>query len=98
MREFERVVNNAAETIRDLGHDKDNPLRIYTVLNHVSKSGLTRQISAYIIHNDEPCCVAFRVRVEGCGSDMGFHLADCIYQAVFPGFFKDRPELYHVWL
>ena len=59
-------------------------VKIYTVLNHVSSSGMTRYISAFVpvIGDDgKPCitCIARERKVGGCGMDMGFHLAYSLY-------------------
>ena len=59
-------------------------VRIFTVLNHVSSSGMSRHISAYVplIGNDgKPyiACIARERYVSGCGMDMGFHLAYSLY-------------------
>lgn len=60
---------------------------IYTKLNHVSQSGMTRAISFYIIQDNQPYNIDYLVapaseynidrywgglRVSGCGMDMGF--------------------------
>lgn len=63
-------------------------VRIFTVLNHVSSSGMTRYISAYVpvIGDDgKPCiaCIARERRVDGCGMDMGFHLAYSMFMSVY---------------
>lgn len=81
-------------------------VRILTVLNHVSSSGMTRYISAYIPiivdgHADV-VCIAREKKVTGCGSDMGFQLAYSLYCSVY-GFnaIKDMPYqdyLSHSWM
>lgn len=63
-------------------------VRIFTVLNHVSSSGMTRHISAYVplIGNDgKPyiACIARERYVSGCGMDMGFHLAYSMFMSVY---------------
>lgn len=63
-------------------------VKIFTVLNHVSSSGMTRYISAYVpvIGDDgKPYirCIARERRVEGCGMDMGFHLAYSMFMSVY---------------
>jgi hypothetical protein len=62
---------------------------IYTVLRHVSKSGMMRAVDAYTIIANEPrrlsalisdaCGITYNTKHEalqltGCGMDMGFHL------------------------
>lgn len=63
-------------------------VRIFTVLNHVSSSGMTRHISAYVplIGDDgKPyiACIARERYVSGCGMDMGFHLAYNMFMSVY---------------
>lgn len=80
-------------------------VRIYTVLNHVSSSGMTRYISAYVpvIGDDgKPyiTCIARERRVGGCGMDMGFHLAYSMFMSVY---YDDKSHPYqdylsHSWL
>lgn len=58
---------------------------IYTIIRHVSSSGMQRQIDFYVIQNDTPRCISFyvaallqlsysnkyeAVTVNGCGMDM----------------------------
>lgn len=61
--------------------------QIYTVLNHVSDSGMTRYISAYVPlvadGKAEIMCIARERRVSGCGMDMGFGLAYNMYYGAF---------------
>ena len=65
---------------------------IYTVLRHVSSSGLSRRISCFVIIKNEPYCIDHLIskmglykrdlktwdglKVSGCGMDMGF---DVVY-------------------
>lgn len=64
---------------------------VYTVLRHVSRSGMTRDLDLYVIRDGEPRRITFTackatgrrynmtagaMRVEGCGMDMGF---DAVY-------------------
>lgn len=63
-------------------------VRIFTVLNHVSSSGMSRHISAYVplIGDDgKPyiACIARERYVSGCGMDMGFHLAYSMFMSVY---------------
>ena len=65
---------------------------VYTILRHVSPSGMSRVIACVIILDDKPCDISYQVadildwklddkhcgvKVSGCGMDMGFHL---VYQ------------------
>lgn len=58
---------------------QDGVAQIYTVLNHVSGSGMTRCISAFtpLVENGHArlVCIAREKRIGGCGIDMGFALA-----------------------
>jgi len=62
---------------------------VYTQLEHVSKSGMTRTINVYIMRKNEPRRISWQVaklldypqdrdtcgvKVSGCGMDMGFSL------------------------
>lgn len=81
-------------------------VRIYTVLDHVSQSGMTRWISAFVPvmrddgrGNKHPdiACIARECRVDGCGMDMGFHLAYNMFLEAYPDGDYCR-ELSHSWL
>lgn len=63
---------------------------VYTKVTHVSRSGMSRNIQAYVIRDNEPQNISgyvgrvlespveerreLAVKVGGCGMDMGFHL------------------------
>jgi len=77
---------------------------VYTVLRHVSKSGMIRDISLYIIRDNEPLNITWHVadrlkmnvknngiRIKGCGMDMGFHLVYGLGSALWPDG-TDRPH------
>lgn len=65
------------------GKNPRKPITIYTVLNHASRSGMMRKISAFIVVKNEIICIAREVKVNGCGMDMGFHLAYGIYHNAY---------------
>lgn len=75
-------------------------VRIYTVLDHVSSSGMMRVISAFVpVVRDghaEIACVAREKEVSGCGMDMGFHLAYNLFCEAYGG--TDYNCLQHQWL
>lgn len=85
-------------------------VEIYSVLDHVSSSGMTRYISQYIpltstdIRGKQHAtivCIAREKKVEGCGMDMGFDLAYRLYHKVYEYGQKDREYqsyLSHSWL
>lgn len=74
---------------------------VYTVLRHVSRSGMSRDIDVFIIVDGSPQRISYDVanaceyrltdnglKVSGCGMDMGF---DVVYQlgyAMFPNGFR----------
>ena len=75
---------------------------VYTILRHVSRSGMLREISAVVIrgghilnlsHTAAPAC-GLRIGkrgglvVGGCGMDMGFHLVYSLSSAIFPDGFN----------
>lgn len=84
--------------------------RIYTVLNHVSKSGNTRAISLYIVNDDKELQqITGRVAslldlpinakhggvtVKGNGMDMGFHIVYTLGLALH----ADGYAFTHSWL
>lgn len=68
--------------------EQSGRVKIYTVLDSVSSSGMSRHISAFVpvILKDskgkeypDMCCIARERSVSGCGMDMGFHLAYSLY-------------------
>lgn len=70
---------------------------VYTLLRHVSKSGMMRRIDLYIIRDNEPRRISYLVAdalgykigekqgivVSGCGMDMGYHLVNNLLQVLF---------------
>jgi hypothetical protein len=103
---WDETIDNAAQRLREFYPypRKSGSVRIYTVLNHVSRSGMFRKISAFIIIKNNPVCLAYRAPVSGCGMDMGFHLAYVIYCAAYGPYNKKKPGppyqdfLRHSWL
>lgn len=82
---------------------------LYTVLRHVSNSGMLRVIGVYYIKNNVPIHISHEVadclgwtydykkggiRVKGVGMDMGFHL---IYE-LSAKLFKDGYKIKNSWL
>jgi hypothetical protein len=72
---------------------------VYTVLRHVSASGMSRRIDLYAIRNNKPVCLTGYVShilglkrhhredglvVGGCGMDMGFHVVYSLSYSLFP--------------
>ena len=75
---------------------------VYTVLRHVSRSGMQRAINVYTIKDGEPRWIAFQVAqatgftysekyeclsVNGCGMDMGFHVVSNLSAVLYPNGF-----------
>jgi len=81
---------------------------VYTALKHVSKSGMTRHISVYIVENGQINDISWEashilgykradndgLKVGGSGMDMGFHLVYSLSRALYPDGFK-LPEGKH---
>lgn len=71
---------------------------IFTVLRHVSSSGMMRVIDLYVMRDNEPVWLSGYcrdliapedgkrqgLRVQGCGMDMGFHLVSNLSATLFP--------------
>jgi hypothetical protein len=74
---------------------------IYTRVNHVSRSGMSRNISAYVMRDNSPVNISTSVatvigegiandggvKMGGCGMDMGFSLVYELSYALFKGGF-----------
>lgn len=75
---------------------------IYTTLNHVSRSGMQRAISTYIIIDNDIRDISYDVaevigntihnkggiKIDGCGMDMGFEIVYQLSYALYPGGFE----------
>ena len=74
---------------------------VYTVLRHVSRSGMSRLIDCYVIVDNQPQWISYHVaracdmtfdekresvRVGGCGMDMGYHIVYSLSRVLFPVF------------
>ena len=72
--------------------------RLYTTVNHVSKSGMTRYIKTILIRDNKPLYLDYHIskvldwplndkyngiKVGGCGMDMGFHLVYTLSACLF---------------
>lgn len=99
MTHTEKVRNDALERLRDSVKPGDT---VYTVLRHVSRSGMSRAIDAYA-HDEDGAHVwlsplvakvtgyGFSRRYEaltvtGCGMDMGFELVYTLSHALYPDY------------
>jgi hypothetical protein len=71
---------------------------VYTVLRHVSRSGMSRDIDVYAMEDNEPRRITWSVaqatgirydrkaealKVGGCGMDMGFHVVYNLSRALY---------------
>lgn len=75
---------------------------IYTKVNHVSRSGMSRNISVYVMRDNSPVDISTSaatvlgnpiagdggVKMVGCGMDMGFALVYDLSWRLFPEGFK----------
>ncbi len=75
---------------------------VYTTLNHVSRSGMQRAISTYIIIDNDIRDISHDVaevigntihnkggiKINGCGMDMGFAIVHQLSYALYPGGFE----------
>jgi len=94
------IRETAARWLKEALGQPDEGVTLYTVLNHVSQSGMHRHISLYIIKGSVPICLARQAPCNGCGMDMGFELAYNVFLEAY-GLNKDYPyqtKLYHHWL
>lgn len=77
---------------------------VYCLLRHCAKSGMSRRISLFVIHDGKPRNISFTaaaamgrtinlddggIVVGGCGMDMGWHLVYCLGSTLWP---KGTPE------
>lgn len=93
-----RKTDEKAEAVRELRKLLKPGTRVYTVLRHVSSSGMSRRIDLYVIRKNKPrylsgyAGVALGMRrhkygglvVSGCGMDMGFHIVYELSRTLFP--------------
>ena len=97
----------AKESLRNILKAGDT---VYTVLRHVSASGMSRRIDLYTFQDNKPVYLSGYYammqgeepptngyKVGGCGMDMGFHLVYTLSSLLYK---KDRGgyELRHEWL
>jgi len=89
----------AIERLREMIKPGD---KVYTTVNHVSRSGMYRAISVHLIKDNEPIWISRLVakavgfgwddnheaiKVNGCGMDMGFHVVYELSRVLFPNGF-----------
>lgn len=113
--------NDGGKDMKVTKHDKHEAMQrlkkwikpgdtVYTVLRHVSQSGMMRHISLYVIKRNKPIFLDYSVsqllecpqantfrgglKRSGCGMDMGFDLVYSLSWALF----KDGYKIHHQWL
>ena len=87
--------------------------RLYTTVNHVSKSGMTRYIKTILIRDNKPLYLDYHIskvlewslsdkyngiKVGGCGMDMGFHLVYTLSAKLFGHDNRGGYKLEQSWL
>lgn len=98
----------AAQTERDEARERlakriEPGDTIYTVMRHVSRSGMMRAIDVYEMHEDAPHRISYpaalaagftysrkheAVRIDGAGMDMGFAIVYNLSASLFPDGFE----------
>jgi hypothetical protein len=98
-----RVKQEALRNLRDMLEPGNT---VYTVIRHVSASGMSRRIDLYTIQKNRPVflsgyaakAIGWKwsdkggIVVNGCGMDMGFHLVYTLSLVLFPDGFKDGQD------
>ena len=93
---METVTNEKIEAIRELRKLLKPGARVFTILRHVSRSGMQRRIDVYTIRKNAPVWITGYVGkalgyrhhrqgglvVDGCGMDMGYHLVNSLSYAL----------------
>jgi hypothetical protein len=87
---------NAVDYIKTLVKPNDT---VFTVLRHVSASGMNRWIDFYVMQDNEPMRLTYQValalgekydtkrnalKIGGCGMDMGFQAVYCLGATLWP--------------
>jgi len=85
----------AIEELQELLHPGDT---VYTILRHISASGMMRVIDTYIIRDNQPLRLSWKIakaidhtydrkhegiKVTGCGMDMGYHIVHNLSSMLF---------------
>ncbi len=84
----------------------DGTETIYTILRHVSRSGMYRVISLIIIDDNKPFCIDYLAgrllegidnrhygcKAHGCGMDMGFHLVYSLGHILYGNGYRFKQE------
>lgn len=104
---FKKLDEHDTDTVRWIRRTRP---KIYTVLRHVSNSGMFRIIDVFAIRNNQLLYLTslveklthykrdktrYGLRVGGCGMDMGFAVVYDFSRACFPAGFKYRKNEHH---
>jgi len=73
---------NASNLLKKYVNSNKEDVRMYTVCDHVSKSGMRRNIKLLLVKNDEILLLGYGW-VSGCGMDMGYHIAETAFYGAF---------------
>lgn len=99
----EHEKQEAREALLEILHPGDT---VYCILRHVSRSGMYRVISLYVIKDNQPYWISYQAskllegfdnrhegcRATGCGMDMGFHLVYSLGYQLWPNGFTCSGE------
>ncbi len=113
-KEITEAKEKLAELIQTLLKNKKEGRKpvIYTILNHCSKSGMTRSISTKIILDNEPLNLDYYIskitgmkfddknggiKIGGCGMDMGFAMVDDMFGHLM-GRYNWQNDFRHEWM
>lgn len=107
-------VSEMREILGRAATDRDGNVVVYTILRHVTRSGMSRSITCFVVVDGEPWTLDYRVskilgwrtderhggiRVSGCGMDMGFHLVYSLSRSVYSADESDPGyKLKHRWM
>jgi hypothetical protein len=104
MIKFDHDIDDAARRLKERGAKRWKKINFKTVLVSCSRSGMSRKITLYVeTPKDGLFCLGRDIRVDGCGMDMGFHLAYNVYTRLYPYVMGKQTKPYqdhmkHDWL
>ena len=80
---IEKMIDISLDYFKSIVPNDPKDFRVFTIVNSVSRSGMTRKINAYIMHNNEPICIARNHKLSGCGMDMCWDYAYRLFHLVY---------------